>query len=169
MRLLDCHSFLESDGGGIERVAGHLCRNLAAQGHVSMGRECRRPAPTNSAITALPLRCINPTERLTGLPMPISGPAGLRTLSRAISRADTVIVHDALYCTSIAAMILARAKGVPVIIVQHIAVIEFRFRKHAETLWLLLIYIGRRVPMLALRPRSCSSAIPCGGHLPGPR
>jgi glycosyltransferase involved in cell wall biosynthesis len=126
MRFLTVTHFFESHGGGIERVAGHLCRNLAAQGHeCEWAASAADPVPADPAITALPLSCINPTERLTGLPMPIPGPSGLRVLSRAIGRADAVIIHDALYCTSIAAMMLARAKGVPVILIQHIAAIEF--------------------------------------------
>ena len=147
MRLLTITHFFEIHGGGIERVAGHLSRNLAAQGHVcEWAASAEDPAPTDSAITALLLRCINPTERLKGLPMPIPGPAGLRTLSRAISRADTVIVHDALYCTSIAAMILARAKGVPVIIVQHIAAIEFASATMRKVMALANYLVAR--PML---------------------
>lgn len=126
MRFLTVTHFFESHGGGIERVAGHLCRSLAALGHsCEWAASAADPAPSGCAITALPLYCVNPTERLTGLPMPIPGPAGLRALSRAIGRVDAVIIHDALYCTSIAAMLLARAKGVPVILIQHIATIEF--------------------------------------------
>jgi len=126
VKLLTVTHFYEAHGGGIERVAGHLCRNLAAQGHeCEWAASAADPAPVDPAITAVPLRCVNPTERLTGLPMPIPGPAGLRALSRAIGRADVVIIHDALYCTSIAAMMLARAKKRPVILIQHIAAIEF--------------------------------------------
>ena len=33
LRFLTVTHFFESHGGGIERVAAHLCRNLAAQGH----------------------------------------------------------------------------------------------------------------------------------------
>jgi glycosyltransferase involved in cell wall biosynthesis len=126
MRFLTVTHFFESHGGGIERVAGHLCRNLAAQGHeCEWAASAADSAPADSAITALPLRCINPTERLTGLPMPIPGLTGLQALSSALGRADVVIIHDALYCTSIAAMMLARARNVPVILIQHIGAIEF--------------------------------------------
>ena len=126
MKLLTVTHFYEAHGGGIERVAGHVCRNLAAQGHeCEWAASAADPAPADPAIAAVPLRCINPTERLTGLPMPIPGPRGLHSLSRAIGRADAVIIHDALYCTSIAALMIARAKGVPVILIQHIAAIEF--------------------------------------------
>ena len=126
MRLLTVTHFFENHGGGIERVAGHLCRNLAALGHdCEWAASAADPAPTDAAIDVTPLPCFNPTERLTGLPMPIPGPAGFRALARAIDRADVVIVHDALYCTSVAAMMLARANRKPVILFQHIAGIAF--------------------------------------------
>ncbi|MEQ1510326.1 MAG: glycosyltransferase family 4 protein, partial [Sphingopyxis sp.] len=84
--------------------------------------------PDDATITVLPLGCINPVERLTGLPMPIPGPRALASLSRAIDRADAVIVHDALYITSIAALVMAKIKRKPVILIQHIAGIEFASR-----------------------------------------
>lgn len=126
MRILTVTHFFESHGGGIERVAGHLCRSLAARGHAcEWAASAADPAPADTEVVALPLRCIDPTERLTGLPMPIPGPAGLVALSRAIGGADMVIVHDALYCTSIAAMLIARVRNKPVILYQHIAAIPF--------------------------------------------
>ena len=126
MRLLTVTHFFESHGGGIERVAGHVGRELAALGHdMEWAASAADPAPEDTSVTALPLRCINPTERLTGLPMPIPGPSAVAALNRAITRADAVIIHDAMYCTSIAAMILARRQRKPVILIQHIATIEF--------------------------------------------
>lgn len=126
MHLLTVTHFYESHGGGIERVAGHLCRNLAALGNTcEWAASDADPAPADPAIRPVPLGCINPTERLTGLPMPIPGPRAIAALARAIGRADAVIVHDALYATSIAAMVIARLRGKPVILFQHIAGIEF--------------------------------------------
>ncbi len=129
MRILTVTHFFESHGGGIERVAGHLCRNLAVLGHdCEWAASAADPLPVDDAIRILPLECYNPTERLTGLPMPIPGPAALRDLARAIDRSDVVIIHDALYCTSIAAMTIARSKGRPIILFQHIAAIAFASR-----------------------------------------
>jgi len=126
MRSLTVTHFFEGHGGGIERVAGHICRNLVLLGHdCEWAASAADPAPADKAIIAVPLSCINPTERLTGLPMPIPGPGGLATLWRSIRRADAVIIHDALYCTSIAAMVMARFERKPVILFQHIAAIEF--------------------------------------------
>ena len=126
MHFLTVTHFFEGHGGGIERVAGHLCRNLAAAGRrAEWAASAADPAPVDGAIAALPIKCFNPTERLTGLPMPIPGPRGFAALARAVDRADAVIIHDALYVTSIAALVLARMKRKPVVLIQHIASIEF--------------------------------------------
>jgi len=125
-RLLMVTHFFASHGGGIERVAGHLSRALAAAGHaLGWSASSSDPAPDDAGVTALPLPCVNPTERLTGLPMPVPTPRGLAMLARAARAADAVIVHDALYVTSIAALIAARRAGRPVVLVQHIAELDF--------------------------------------------
>ena len=153
MRLLTVTHFYESHGGGIERVAGHMNREFAALGHQpEWAASAADPAPTDSSVTALPLRCINPTERLTGLPMPIPGPAGLAALNRAIARANAVVVHDAMYCTSIAAMVLARYHRKPVILIQHIAAIEFASRAMRQLMRLANRVVSR--PMLRVADRS---------------
>jgi starch synthase len=76
-------------------------------------------------VKAVPLPCINPTERLTGLPMPIPGARGYHALREAVRSSDVVMIHDALYATSILAMVLAKKQGKRVILVQHIAAIPF--------------------------------------------
>jgi len=127
MRLLTVTHFYEGHGGGIERVAGHLNRHLAAFGHEiswAAGGGDAPPAPETAA--PVPLRCINLVERLTGLPMPIPSPAALGRLRRAVGECDAVIIHDALYATSVAAMRAARRAGKPVLLVQHIAAIPFK-------------------------------------------
>lgn len=129
MRLLTVTHFFEEHGGGIERVAGHLNRQLQALGHETCwaASEGDRP-PGPETASAVPLRCVNGVERLTGLPMPIPSPGALRKLGRAVAESDAVIVHDALYATSVAALRAARRTGKPVLLVQHIAAIPFRSR-----------------------------------------
>lgn len=126
MRLLTVTHFFESHGGGIERVAGELCRALARAGHqMTWAASHADEVRGDLQIEPLPLTCINPTERLNGLPMPIPTPRALAALSRAVSAADVVIVHDALYLTSLAAAWSARRQGKPLILIQHIAAIPF--------------------------------------------
>ncbi|WP_158266289.1 glycosyltransferase family 4 protein [Allosphingosinicella deserti] len=127
LRLLSVTHFFGAHGGGIERVAEHLNREFTRLGHApSWAASDADPAPDPSIADAVPMRCIDPLERLTGLPMPLPGPRALRSLWRAVREADGIIIHDSLYVTSIAAMMAARWVGKPVVLVQHIAEIPFR-------------------------------------------
>ena len=128
MRILTVSHFYASHGGGIERVAGQMTARFAALGHAALWAASDRDPTPPAPVTAVPLACCDPLERLTGLPMPIPGLRALRALSRAIARADAVVIHDALYLTSIAAMMLARRRGKPVVLIQHIAAIPFASR-----------------------------------------
>jgi len=126
MRLLTVSHFFAEHGGGIERVAGHLNRELAAQGHGTCWAAAREgvepgPGPTET----IGLACIDWLERATGLPMPIPMPRAIRRLWRAVARSDAVIVHDALYISSILALVAGRWHRKPVLLVQHIADIPF--------------------------------------------
>jgi glycosyltransferase involved in cell wall biosynthesis len=125
LRILTVSHFFESHGGGIERVAGHLCRQFARLGALPVWiASDGDPLPAGD-IEALPIGCLNPIEKLTGLPMPIPGIPGIRTLAREIGRSDVVIVHDALYLTSILALVIAKARSKRVTLIQHIAAIPF--------------------------------------------
>lgn len=126
MRLLTVTHFFEQHGGGIERVAGHLNRRFTAQGHeTSWAASAGDLLPDAQTASPVAMPCFNAIERLSGLPMPIPGPRALRRLATAIRTSDAVIIHDALYLSSIAAMLLARWHGKPVTLIQHIAAIPF--------------------------------------------
>jgi glycosyltransferase involved in cell wall biosynthesis len=127
MRLLTVTHFYETHGGGIERVAGRLNRHLAALGHETLwAASDGDPLPEGHTARVVPLACNNVVERISGLPMPIPGPASLRRLRAAVRESDAVIVHDGLYVTSVAALRAAHKAGKPVLLVQHIAAIPFR-------------------------------------------
>lgn len=126
MKLLSVSHFFASHGGGIELVAGHLAEEFAQAGHGSTWLASGDPGDAGGIVDRQRLPCINPAEALLGLPMPIPGPGALRLLARAVAKADAVIIHDCLYLTSIAAFVLARRHGKPVILIQHIAEIPFR-------------------------------------------
>jgi starch synthase len=126
MRVLMVSHFYECHMGGIEKVAAHLAREMVAAGHSVTWAAANEPGRTDSAgVAALPLACINPTEKLSGLPMPIPGPRALLALWRAVGAADAVVVHDALYVTSITAMAMGWLRGKRRVIIQHIAAIPF--------------------------------------------
>ena len=125
MRILTISHFYDSHGGGLERVAGHLVRQFATLGHDSVWAASAETPPDADITRAVPLVCINPTEALTGLPMPIPGARGLAALWREVGLADAVVIHDALYITSLAAMLMASLRKKRVVLIQHIAAIPF--------------------------------------------
>jgi glycosyltransferase involved in cell wall biosynthesis len=126
MRLLTVSHFFAAHGGGIERVAGHLNAALAAQGHDTRWAAAQEGAlPDLGATRAIGLASIDWLERISGLPMPIPLPGAIHRLWRAVADADAVVVHDALYLSSILAVIAARWHGKPVLVIQHIADIPF--------------------------------------------
>lgn len=146
MRILTVSHFYEQHGGGIERVAGHLCRQFSSLGAEAAwaASDCD-PVPA-SGIEAVPLACIDATEKLTGLPMPLPGVSAARALARAVRRSDAVVVHDALYVTSILAVLLAKACGKRVVLIQHIAGIPFASRLLRAAMALANMIVTR--PML---------------------
>ena len=108
-------------------MAAQLCREFTNSGHNAAWAASDSNAPPPDTIAAsVPLQCIDPAERLTGLPMPMPLPKALKHLNDAIKLADAIIIHDALYLTSIAAMIMAKRAKKPVLLIQHIAAIPFK-------------------------------------------
>ena len=159
MRVLTVCHFFESHGGGIERVAGQLCRQFAALGHDVVWAASDADAPPGESITPIPLPCINPTERLSGLPMPIPGWRALRALSREVQRCDIVVVHDSLYATSLAAVMLAWYKQKPVVLIQHIAAIAFSSPVLRLMMTLANVLVTRRMLRAADRLVFVSDAV----------
>ena len=126
MRVLSVSNFFDTHGGGLERVAGHLCREFSLSGHFSMWAASDADGLPSSPAELLGLKCVNPIERFVGLPMPIPGPRAVRLLSRMVRCSDLVVIHDALYITSILAMVFAKFFRRPVVLIQHISEIPFK-------------------------------------------
>lgn len=126
MRILTVSAFYEGHGGGIEVVAAATARALARRGH-----DCRwaaadfDPSPDDRLLTSVPLRSSDPLERWTGLPMPMPSLAACRLLEREVAAADGIIVHDALYLSSILAGRYARRHRKPWMLIQHIGAIPY--------------------------------------------
>ena len=84
--------------------------------------------------------------------MPIPGPRGLAALWREVGRADARVIHDALYVTSIAALLMAKMhrwgmRGKRVVLIQHIAAIPFASALLRGVMRLANLVVTR--PMLA--------------------
>ena len=126
MRILNVSAFFESHSGGIEIVAGQLARALGKRGHESrLAAAALDPIPQDTDFTAIPLTATDPLERLLGLPMPVPRAAARRTLQREIMEADAIVVHDALYSTSVLAQRYATKYRKPWLLIQHIGAIPY--------------------------------------------
>lgn len=166
MRILSVSNFFDTHGGGLERVAAHLNREFVAAGHDVAWAASDADGLPDTPARPVALRCINPTERLTGLPMPIPGPRSVARLRRAIGGADVVVIHDALYITSILAMLMAKSAGKPTVLVQHIGSIPFSSRVMTLVMRLANTLVTR--PMLAAADRLAFISATVRDELLGP-
>jgi alpha-maltose-1-phosphate synthase len=127
MRILTVSAFYEGHGGGIEIVAGATARALARRGH-----DCRwaaadfDPAPDEGMLRPVPLSASDPIERWTGLPMPVPDRSACRLLEQEVATSDAVIIHDALYVSSLLAARYAARHCKPWLLVQHIGTIPYK-------------------------------------------
>jgi glycosyltransferase involved in cell wall biosynthesis len=85
----------------------------------------RLPDGLPATLHVVPMRAWNGIERQFGIPWPVWSFGALRQLSRAISRADVVHLHDALYFGNAWAWLFARLWAVPVIVTQHVGSIPY--------------------------------------------
>lgn len=121
MRILLVTHFFPAHGGGVERVAEQLARQMRDLGHTVVWAASDTDAPVGADVAEpLPMRSFNGVERLTGFPYPLWSWDSLSRLAQAVRAADAVHVHDAIYVGSLAAAWMARRHRKPLIATQHI-------------------------------------------------
>lgn len=127
MKILMVSHYFASHKGGIEIVAEELFRGLAAKGQevVWIAGNATLPPDPVAGSRSVPLRVFNFIEDKIGLPFPIPTPGALRRIDCEVSNAHVLILHDCLYLSNIFAFLLARFRGVPTIIIQHIGLIPY--------------------------------------------
>jgi glycosyltransferase involved in cell wall biosynthesis len=107
-------------------VAGELARRLATRGvQVEWMASVVGPGDGPAGVQRLPVQAWNVTERRLGFPYPLWGPVSLARLAEAVRRCDAVHLHDALYMGNVAAYLLARRLGKPVVVTQHVGAIPY--------------------------------------------
>lgn len=126
MRVLLVTAHFRPHVGGVERFVDTLADGLAERGNEVTVLCCRTDPRTPDREPGNPrvIRVPGSTwaERRLGVPYPLPSPrALLRALQDELSRADVVHVQDALYATSVAALVLARRRRVPSLLTQHVA------------------------------------------------
>ena len=124
-RLLLVTHYFPAHRGGVEIVAGELASRLTSSFELHwLAADCD-PAPSLPGARAEGKAAWNGLER-SGLPWPIWGWRGWRTLYHAVGEADIIHLHDFIYPANIVAFCLARLRHKPVVITQHIGDIDYR-------------------------------------------
>jgi glycosyltransferase involved in cell wall biosynthesis len=122
LSLVTVTHIYSTHGGGLERVAGRLVQEFVRAG----AQVCWFSSDTEAAPPDVPGLAIhvsvstaNFVYRLTQLPYPFWSPLALPRLWRAIGLANVVHVHEHIYHGSILAIVIARLRGRPVVVTQH--------------------------------------------------
>lgn len=159
MRIVLVTPYFAEHGGGVERSAQQIAWELATRPGIEIDWFASDTVPTASSDKSLrthPVPAWNGFERLAGLPYPVWSPLGYRQLSRSISDADVVHVHEFAYPSSIAATVLARRHGVPIVLTQHTGIVRSGNRLLDAAHRLLQSTAGRLV-MQAATATACVS------------
>ena len=166
MRILTVSAFYEGHGGGIEIVAGSLARALARRSHQSRWAAAAfDPPPQDLSLEPVPLAATDPIERWTGLPMPLPSRGARQLLGEEVAAADAVIIHDALYASSLVAARAAQRHRKPWVLIQHIGAIPF-----SNPLLRAAIVSANSVvtrPLLAKAPQALFISDAIRGHFAG--
>jgi glycosyltransferase involved in cell wall biosynthesis len=148
--------------GGIERYVEILAGALGQRGHDVVVLACRTGgAPRDEdadGFRIVRLPASNVLRRFANVPYPLPHPvATIRTLRRLLAWADVVNPHDAIYATSVGALVLARRR-VPSVLTQHVAFVPQR--RHAlDAVQRLAISTLGRASRLATRVVSYNPAV----------
>ncbi len=124
MRILLSSANFRPHVGGIERFVEMLAGGLAARGHDVTIVCCRSggaPLTERDSFEIVRVPSTYVLERRLGIPYPVPSPALLRTMGRLLAATEVVHVQDAVYATSVAALLAARRRRVPSVLTQHVA------------------------------------------------
>jgi glycosyltransferase involved in cell wall biosynthesis len=126
--LLMLSHYYEEQRGGIEIVAAALARELSSLGFavVWLGTGVAEDQCAPSGYRKRSLAASKVAEKLLGIPYPVLLPSAWRAILRETARSEVVLVHDALYMTSLIGWLAARLHRKPLVIVQHVGLVPFR-------------------------------------------
>jgi phosphatidylinositol alpha-1,6-mannosyltransferase len=153
LRLLTITNYFPAHGGGIERVAERLIDEFGKRQLVVewISSDTDPPPQSTGNRAVVPVRTFNVVERCTQLPYPIWSISALRPLWRAIGRSDVVHVHEHLYFGSILGVCMARLRGRPVVVTQHMGALGLQSRPLTAIYETAARIVGRVIFCLATR------------------
>jgi alpha-1,6-mannosyltransferase len=112
MRALIVSSFVLPHAGGVEQFVASVRHMLERRGATVRVLACARPGEDGSADAVVPSRFLGPS----GWPVPVGG---WRTLWHEVGAADAVIANGSLHVLPGLAVLAARRRGVPALLVIH--------------------------------------------------
>lgn len=148
MRIVVVTHYFPDHRGGIELVADALARRLTAESGLTLewfASDCDPPPQAGPALVPRPMPAWNGLEKRTGLPYPLWWPGSWPVLWRAIARCDLVHIHDYLYAGSLLAWSIARLRGRPCIITQHVGNVPLGNGPLRRLLGIMNATVGRMV------------------------
>lgn len=148
-RIVLVTHYFSTHRGGVEGVAQRLAEALCERHDFSITwfASATDPVPNDlpHEIHCIPITACNLMERHFGLPFPIWTPMFIFSMWREIGRTDLVHLHDYLYMGNILAFVIARYRGKPVVVTQHIGEIPYDSGLLRWTLGFLNRTLGRWV------------------------
>jgi D-inositol-3-phosphate glycosyltransferase len=133
LRVLLVSANFRPSVGGIERYVEILAQGLAERGHAVTVAACRTDGgerqERDGAVQIVRMPATDILDVGLNVPYPLPEPlSALRMLRRLIADADVVNPQEAIYATSVLALALARRRGVPSVLTQHVAFVPQRRR-----------------------------------------
>lgn len=113
--------------GGIENVVAEQARHLAAAGAEVVVLTTGRPGGIErlaDGVRVLRVPAWDGLQERAGIPFPVPGPRLLTSAVRWARWADVIHVHDGAYLTSWAAGLASVLTGTPMVMHQHVAIVE---------------------------------------------
>ena len=123
--LLVCH-YYAPHVGGIENVVQAEAERLAARGHevTVLTSSDRGGVSREGDVRVVRVAAWNGLEHRAGVPFPVFSPRLLSRALRLAREADIVHIHDCFYLSSWSAGLAAALARKPVVLSQHVAVVE---------------------------------------------
>lgn len=128
MNLLLVTHYYATHRGGVEILADIIARGLAERHGVNVtwaAGSC--DAPCDPPLRAEPIPVCNVTEFTLGFPYPIWwNPLSYARLWKLVGAHDAVHIHDFLYHGNVLAFLVAKLRGRPVLVTQHLSLVPYK-------------------------------------------
>jgi D-inositol-3-phosphate glycosyltransferase len=124
-----CHNYVPHPGG-LEVMVQNLVHGLARRHEVTLVTSAYDGAVGTSVeqgVVVHRIPALHATERV-GIPYPVPTGSGLRAALEALQSVDVLHAHGALYVTTVHADRIARRRGVPLVITEHVGFVEYGSR-----------------------------------------